>query len=128
MVEVITPVKKYVFENITAFFAPGKLGSFEVLPGHAALISEIVVGVIRLKSKGDTEQIAVSTGYAEVNNDKIRVLVESAETADEIDVNRAEAARKRAEERLKNKTPEIEIDRAEFALKKAINRLKLKSH
>ncbi|MCK5075317.1 MAG: F0F1 ATP synthase subunit epsilon [Calditrichia bacterium] len=126
-VEIITPEKKYEFDGVDAFFAPGKVGKFEILPNHAALVSEIEVGVIKLKNNAGNLNIAVSTGYCEVNKDKIRVLAEAAEKEDEIDIERAKAAQKRAKERLSTKTSDIEVARAEFALKRAINRLKLKS-
>ena len=126
-VDIITPVKKYSFEGVSAFFAPGKIGKFEVLPQHAAMVSEIEVGIIKIKNNSGEQKIAVSSGYCEINANVIKVLAESAEKNEEIDIQRAEAAKKRAEDRLKLKESDINTTRAEFALKRAINRIKIKN-
>ncbi len=125
-VEIITPDKKYEYEDISAFFAPGKIGKFEIMPHHAPLIAELAVGVISLVKNGNRENFAVSGGYCEVNNNLVKVFAESAEKEEEIDVDRAEQAKKRAEERLKRKNRDIDVERARYALARAINRLKLK--
>ena len=125
--EIITPSKIGYRGNITSITVPGTKGNFQVLFNHAPIISSLEIGEIKLEeSDGKTLHFATSGGTVEVANNKIIVLAESFERADEIDKKRAEEARKRAEERLKKRRDE-EIDdfRAEIALKRALNRLKV---
>jgi F-type H+-transporting ATPase subunit epsilon len=101
---------------------PGKTGYFGVLPGHAPLISEIAVGEIAYRKGTETKRLAVAWGFAEVLQDKVTILAETAERADEIDAARAQSARQRAEEELKKAGPEGNED-AQAALARAIARL-----
>ena len=89
-------------ESVTA---PGELGEFEVLPGHRPLLSLLKAGVLTFEQGGKPQRVAVSGGYAEVSETGVRVLAESAELSQEIDLKRAEAALKNAEARMTELDP-----------------------
>ena len=125
--EIITPSKIGYKGNITSVTVPGTKGNFQVLYNHAPIISSLEIGTVKIEEQGgESTLFATSGGTIEVSNNKIIILAESFEKANEIDIKRAEEAKKRAEERLKQKR-ETAIDdvRAELALKRAINRLKI---
>jgi F-type H+-transporting ATPase subunit epsilon len=122
--EIITPEKSVVKEEVDSVTIPGSLGSFQVLKNHAPLVSNFEIGVITVKKNGETKYFTTSGGTVEVEDNKVLVLANTAENVDKIDVNRAEEAQKRAEERLgKKNKEEIDVFRAEAALHRAINRL-----
>jgi F-type H+-transporting ATPase subunit epsilon len=125
--EVITPSGIIARVEADMVVAPGAEGEFGVLPGHTSFMSGIVPGELRYTDANKTEHLAVTSGFAEVNNDRVSVLVDSAETAQSIDINRAQSARERALERLTKKRDAGEIDlvRAEAALKRANSRIKV---
>ncbi|RLF56666.1 MAG: F0F1 ATP synthase subunit epsilon [Thermoplasmata archaeon] len=126
--EVVTPEKVLVSQEVDSVVAPGTEGEFGVLPGHIHFLSGIVPGELRYDAGGTKEIMAVSTGFAEVSDDKVSILVDAAEKAAEIDVKRAQSALERARERLsKERGTEEEIDfaRAEAAMKRAIARIKV---
>ncbi|MCG9967927.1 F0F1 ATP synthase subunit epsilon [Pelotomaculum terephthalicicum JT] len=122
--DIVTPEKKIFSEDIRFFVAPGSEGELGVLPDHAALITALKIGLLRIEQEGKKFNIAVSGGFLEVRDSKATVLATAAERAEDIDVDRAEAAKQRAEQRLASKTPDLDVLRAELALKRAINRLK----
>jgi F-type H+-transporting ATPase subunit epsilon len=108
--------------------APGAYGEFGVLPGHTTFLTTLQTGMIRYQEQGGSEQVVfVNGGFAEVMQDTVTVLAESAELRQEIDVERAKAAMKRAEERLTeaSKKEDIDFRRAQVALQRAITRLKI---
>ena len=121
--EIVTPdrlVQKDVAEEIQI---PGKNGYIGVLPGHAPLITELAVGEIVYRMAGRTTRVAVAWGFAEVLPDKVTILAEKAEKAEEIDVKRAEEAKQRAEERLHSASTEVDFARAQNSLDRATTRL-----
>ncbi len=120
--EVVTPDKQVVQETVDYVSCPGIEGEFGVLKDHVALLSALKIGVLRFDKDGKQEQVFISGGFADVNDNIITVLAESAELAKDIDKERAQAAQKRAEERIANKTEELDIIRAEVALQRAIVR------
>jgi len=122
--DIVTPEKKIFSEDIRFFVAPGSEGELGVLPDHAALITALKIGLLRIEQEGKKFNIAVSGGFLEVRDSKATVLATAAERAEDIDADRAEAAKQRAEQRLASKTPDLDVLRAELALKRAINRLK----
>ncbi len=122
--EVITPDKVLVSKEVDMVVAPGVEGEFGVLEDHAAFLSGIVPGELRYTVDGKTEYCAVMEGFAEVSNNKVSVLVDAAEKAEEIDVERAKKALERAQRRLEQKEG-VDIARAEAALRRAIARLKV---
>jgi ATP synthase, F1 epsilon subunit (delta in mitochondria) len=121
--ELVTPYKKVLSEEVDEITATGKLGEFGVLPGHAPFLSSLAIGELTYKQDGVNHAMAVSWGYFEVEDDKATVLVQTAERADEIDLERAKAALGRAEEMLKKLTPEDKQFKIyEAALERAIIR------
>ncbi len=102
---------------------PGVSGYMGILPGHAPLISELGVGEITYKTSGVEHTLAVAWGFVEVLPDKVTILAEAAEQPQEIDVERAQKAKDRAEERLKSNDPQVDYTRAEDALQRAETRL-----
>jgi F-type H+-transporting ATPase subunit epsilon len=104
--ELVTPYKKVLTEEVDEITAVGALGEFGVLPGHAPFLTSLKVGEFSYKSENKEFHLAVNWGYFEVENDTVTVLVETAERADEIDLERAKAALGRAEEKLKHLTQE----------------------
>ena len=125
--ELVTPERVLVSQKVETVVAPGSLGEFGVLPGHIPFLSGIVPGELRFTADGKTEHFAVTTGFAEVSENKISVLVDAAERAVEIDVERARRAMERARERLAKErgTPDIDFERAQAALQRAIARIRL---
>lgn len=125
--EIVTPERKVYTEDVRMVVLPGSEGEFGVLPDHAALVSALKIGVIRVHNEGKVFKIAVSGGFVEVRDSKVTVLANSAERQEQIDVDRATAARERAEQRLSAQGSEVDVVRAEAALKRAINRIKAAS-
>jgi F-type H+-transporting ATPase subunit epsilon len=121
--EIVTPVRLLVNDTAEEAQIPGLSGYLGILPGHAPLITELAVGVITYKSNGTTHTLSVAWGFAEVLPDKVTILAETAERPQEIDVERAEKAIERAEERLKSSDPDVDFTRAEDARQRAETRL-----
>lgn len=125
--EVVTPERALLSLEVDSVVAPGALGDFGIMEGHIPFLSGIAPGELRYTSNGHTEYLAVSTGFAEVFNDKVSVLVDAAEKSGDIDVERARLAMERARERLAKDrgTEDIDFARAEIALKRAVMRIKV---
>ena len=121
--EIVTPEKQVVSDMAEEIQIPGKKGYLGILPGHAPLITELSVGEIIYRKGGHTSYLSVAWGFAEVLPGKLTILAEAAERPEEIDVERAREARKRAEERLKSQDPSTDYERALYALKRADVRL-----
>ncbi len=125
-VELVTPYKKVLSDEVDEITATGALGEFGVLPGHAPFLSSLKIGELSYKKDGSIFHLAVNWGYFEVENDTVTVLVETAERADEIDLERAKAALGRAEEALKKLTTEDKQYRVyEAALERALIRVQV---
>ena len=120
---VVTPSAMIVDQDVNYVGAQGLEGDFGVLPGHAALLAALRVGHIFYKTGDDTRYVFVSGGFAEVSNNKVIILAETATRAEDIDTERAAKAKARAEERLKSKNADIDQIRAEAVLQRAVNRL-----
>jgi F-type H+-transporting ATPase subunit epsilon len=125
--EVVTPEKVMVSQDVEIVVAPGSLGEFGVLEGHVPFLTGILPGEIRYTSGGQTEHLAVTTGFAEVSKDRVSVLVDAAERAQDIDLDRARQSMDRARQRLEEERGAADVDflRAEAALKRAIARIKV---
>jgi len=121
--EIVTPEKKVVDTPAEEIQIPGKKGYLGVLPGHAPLITELAVGEITYYSGGNKERLAVAWGFAEVLPEKVTILAETAERPAEIDVERAQKAKDRAQQRLTSGDPNVDVDRALNAMHKAETRL-----
>jgi F-type H+-transporting ATPase subunit epsilon len=125
--EVVTPDRSLVTEQVDEVELPGAEGYFGVLPGHAPLLSSLKVGELWYRIGTQTSHLAVAFGFVEVLPDHVTVLAQIAEKAQDIDVARAEAARKRAEERLSQPRPDMDFERARVALMKSLIRLQVAS-
>ncbi len=124
--EIVTPYKKVVEVEVDEVTATGKLGEFGVLPGHAPFLTSLRIGELCYKSEGALVSMALNWGYFEIKDDTIIVLVETAEYADDIDIERARAAQGRAEEALKKLTPEDKQFKIyEAALERSIIRMQV---
>jgi F-type H+-transporting ATPase subunit epsilon len=120
--EIVTPERLVVNEAAEYIEIPGKTGYLGVLPGHAPLISELAAGELTYRTGSQTKRVAVAWGFAEVLQNKVTVLAETAEKAEEIDTARAEAAKRKAEAELQKAGPEGNQD-AQAALQRANARL-----
>jgi F-type H+-transporting ATPase subunit epsilon len=123
--EIVTPEKVVVRDAAAEMQIPGKNGYLGILPGHAPLITELAVGEIAYRSQSSTQHLSVAWGFAEVLPDKVTILAETAERADEIDVARAQEAKQRAEEQLRDGKTEADFTHAQDALKRAETRLEV---
>jgi F-type H+-transporting ATPase subunit epsilon len=125
--EVVTPARVVLEKDVDMIVAPGSEGEFGVLPGHVSFLTGIVPGELRYTADSEKEALAVTTGFAEVFKNKVSILVDAAERAGEIDVERARKAMERATERLSHdrSAKDIDFSRAETALRRAMARLKV---
>ena len=122
--EIATPTRLAVTESVDEVVIPGSQGYFGVLPGHAPFLTTVGIGELMYRVGRDERYLAVSGGFAEVRNDKVIVLADTAERPEEIDRVRAERARERAERRLAGRTDEeVDYTRALAALARAVVRL-----
>ena len=124
-VEVVTAERELYSGEADMVIAPGTEGVLGILPRHAALLSTLKSGQLRIKLGGAEEPLFVSGGFIEVSNNQVTVLADTAEHAEEIDQARAEAARRRAQERLEQVTSNTERAEMQAALQRAIERLKV---
>lgn len=126
--DIVTPSKVIFSGEIKSITVPGTIGSFQVLKNHAPIISTLEIGVIKIETASGKKLYATGGGTIEVLNNKIQVLADSIEVADEVDVSRAQNALERAKNRLANIHKEkIDVARAEAAMSRAMNRIKLVS-
>jgi F-type H+-transporting ATPase subunit epsilon len=125
--EVVTPARVLASVEVDMVVAPGTEGEFGILPGHVSFLSGIVPGELRYTSGSEKRSMVVTNGFAEVSNDRMSVLVDAAEMAPEIDVNRARKAMERAKERLlkDRKSPDVDFKRADAALNRAVTRMRI---
>jgi F-type H+-transporting ATPase subunit epsilon len=122
--EVATPTRLVVTESVDEIVIPGSQGYFGVLPGHAPFLTTLGIGELMYRVGREERYLAVSGGFAEVRNDKVIVLADTAERPEEIDLPRAERARERAERRLAGRTDEeVDYVRALAALARASTRI-----
>ena len=124
--EVITPDRVVLSEKVASVVVPGVLGSLGVLANHAPIMTELSMGQLDFEREDETrDMMAVSGGFMEVLHNKVTALADTAELRDEIDLDRAEKARCRAEQRLSEVGEDIDISRAKAAMLRAINRIKV---
>jgi F-type H+-transporting ATPase subunit epsilon len=124
---IVTPERQLLREKAVEVQLPGENGYLGVLPGHAPLITELGVGELSYHDIGGKESahLAIVRGFAEVLSDRVTVLAETAERAEEIDVQRAKDALARAAKRLASNDPNIDWDRANIALQRALIRIQV---
>lgn len=123
--EIVTPAKKIFSEEVSFVVAPGTMGEIGILADHAPVVSSLKVGVLKFTQDGKEHRIAITGGFLEVKDNKAVILAVAAERPEDIDAQRAEEAKKRAEDRLGKKSEGIDGTRAEAALHRAVNRLKV---
>ncbi|MCA1796838.1 MAG: F0F1 ATP synthase subunit epsilon [Geobacteraceae bacterium] len=124
--EMVTPYKQVLSEEVDEVVMPGQMGELGILPGHTPLLTTLKVGEFTYRKGGSSFHVAVNWGYVEVEEDTIIVLAETAEPADEIDMARAKEALGRAEEALKKLSPEDKDYRImEAALNRAMIRIQV---
>ncbi|HEY1424552.1 MAG TPA: F0F1 ATP synthase subunit epsilon [Candidatus Acidoferrum sp.] len=125
---IVTPVRQLLSEAVTEAQLPGADGYLGVLPGHAPLITELGIGELTYRTTGgETGLLAIIRGFAEVLPERISVLAEMAERAEDIDLARAQEALKRAQERIAKGGEDIDWDRASMALQRALIRIQVVS-
>ena len=127
----VVSVERIVFsDSVDMVLAPGVDGVLGILPHHAPLLTTLVPGEITIRKAGQEDVfMAVGGGFIEVRPDRVTILADSAERAEEIDIERAEAARRRAEERLHTGVPgAVDFSRAEMALHQSLIRIKVAEH
>jgi F-type H+-transporting ATPase subunit epsilon len=125
--KIITPERMLVHEQVDEVEIPGFEGYFGVLPGHTPLLADLAVGELWYRRGQEKIYFSIAYGFCEVLPDRVTVLARIAEKAEEIDVARAEEAKRRAEERLREYTMDIDYDRARMALMKSLSRLQVAS-
>jgi F-type H+-transporting ATPase subunit epsilon len=123
--EIVTPDRSVVAERVDEVEIPGAEGYFGVLPGHTPLLAMLQVGELWYRKGSEKHYLSIAFGFAEVLPDRVTILAELAERADEIDLSRAEAARRRAEERLAKPSGDVDFERARVALLKSVVRIQV---
>lgn len=123
--EIVTPDRALVREEVDEIQLPGAEGYLGILPGHAPLLATLKVGELWYRVGQERHYLAIAGGFVEVLPDRVTVLAHIAERAPEIDVARAEAARTRAQERLGRPSSDLDVERARVALMKALIRLQV---
>ncbi len=124
--EIVTPRGVIFNGGVESLSAPGMTGRYQVLRSHAPLLTSLKIGEVKvLDADGTNRRYAISGGFVEVRNNSVIVLADAAESAEEIDVDRAKKARDRSKKRIAEKNPQTDLDRARVALQRALNRLKI---
>jgi F-type H+-transporting ATPase subunit epsilon len=123
-IDIVTAERVVYSEDVDAVIAPGIEGQLGILPHHAPLMTTLQAGELRVKRGSEEDTLAISGGFLEVRPDRVIILADTAERAEEIDMERAEAAKQRAEQRLVDRrTPGLDEARCEAALQRAMARL-----
>jgi F-type H+-transporting ATPase subunit epsilon len=123
--EIVTPDRSLLREQVDEVVVPGVEGYLGILPGHTPLLASLQVGELWYRKGGEKFYLLIAFGFVEVLPDRVTILAQTAEKAEEIDVSRADAARARAEERLAQPVAEMDFERARIALMKSLVRLQI---
>ena len=123
--QIVSADRSLVNETVDEVVIPGADGYFGVLPGHTPLLALLGTGELWYRQGQDKTYFAIAFGFAEVQPDRVTILAQIAEKAEEIDVERAEAAKKRAEERLVQSPVDMDAERARISLMKSLIRLQV---
>lgn len=122
--EIVTPERKVYSDEVNMVIVRGELGELGILPKHAPFVTPLVISAVRIKKDGEEQLVAISGGFLDVNPEKIVILAETAELPEEIDLDRAIAAKERAQQRLSRKDmDQIDFRRAELSLQRALIRI-----
>lgn len=127
LLDIVTPERPLVHLEVDEVEIPGTEGYFGVLPGHAPLLATLQVGELWYRVGQEKSYLSIAFGFAEVQPDRVTLLTQIAEKAEEIDVVRAQSAKARAEERLAKGASDLDLERARVALMKALIRLQVAS-
>ncbi|KUP04150.1 ATP synthase F0F1 subunit epsilon [Bacillus coahuilensis m2-6] len=122
-VNIVTPDGPVYDAQVEMVSTKAQSGELGILPGHIPMVAPLQIGAVRLKNGAKQELVAVTGGFIEVRPDQVTILAQAAETAESIDVARANEALRRAQERLQAKQDNVDFSRAELALKRAMNRI-----
>jgi F-type H+-transporting ATPase subunit epsilon len=125
--QIVSADRSLVNEQVDEVQIPGSNGYLGILPGHTPLLATLQVGQLWYRQGQEKHYLAIAFGFAEIQPDRVTILAQIAESAAEIDVARAEAAKRRAEERLTKPTADMDFERARIALLKALVRLQVAS-
>lgn len=123
--EIVTAESVIYSDDVDIVVAPGIQGQMGILPSHAPLLTTLQPGELVVRKDGEETAIFVSGGFLEIMQDRVTVLADTAERAEEIDIARAEEAKVRAEERVREHVPEMDLARVEAALRRSLMRLKI---
>lgn len=124
--DIVSAERVVYSDDVDVVIAPGVEGELGILPHHTPLMTTLQPGELRVRKGGEESSLAVSGGFLEVRPDRIIILADAAERVEEIDVARAEEAKRRAEEQLAHRhAPGVDVARAEFALRRALIRLQV---
>ena len=127
-IDVVTPKGMQFSGEAVSCTAPGLDGEFQVLKDHTAIVTQLVIGELRFDINGKSRWMATSGGYLEVQSNKISIIAETAEWAEDIEVERAQDAKSRASQRLEKASEQFDVPRAQLALARALNRIKVASY
>jgi len=125
MLEIVTPERKVYEDKVDIVVAKGIEGELGIMANHVPIVTPLQIGSLTTRKNGEETVIAVNGGFMEVHNNKVIVLAETAELPGDINLDRAEEARRRAQQRLQEKQDNTDHHRAEIALQKAINRIRV---
>ena len=123
--EVVTPERKVLSESVDMVTVPGLGGELGILPGHTPLLATLQVGELWYRQGQEKHYLSIAFGFVEVQPDRVTILARLAERAEDIDVERAEEARRRAEQRLSQSASDFDYERARVALTKSLMRLQV---
>jgi F-type H+-transporting ATPase subunit epsilon len=123
--EIVTAERVVYSDDVDIVVAPGIQGQMGILPSHAPLLTTLQPGELVVRKDSEETAIFVSGGFLEIMQNRVTVLADTAERAEEIDMARAEEAKVRAEERVREHVPEMDLARAEAALRRSLMRLKI---
>ena len=121
--DIVTAERSVYTDEVDVIVAPGVEGQLGILPHHAPLMTILQPGELVVRKGGQEEYLAITGGFLEVRPDRVIILADASERVEEIDIARAEAAKKRALERLEQRTTEVDVARAHAALQRAMIRL-----
>jgi F-type H+-transporting ATPase subunit epsilon len=123
--EIVTPERSILHENVDEVEVPGADGYFGVLPGHTPLLASLQVGQLWYRKGSEISYLSVAFGFAEVLPDRVTILAQIAERAEDIDIERAQAERQRAEAELARQPTDVDLERARISMLKALTRLQV---
>ena len=121
--DIVTAERVVFSEEVNVVVAPGVEGQLGILPHHAPLMTTLQPGELRVRKGGEEFSLAISGGFLEARPDRVIVLADAAERSEEVDIARAEEAKRRAQEELSRRLPEVDAARAEAALRRSLIRL-----